>query len=81
MNRPKYRKERELYRATYYKGAVVFNDHDTITNLQRCERFADGKVESVTCSASGRVELADGRALEYVDIRVYVAPHTKASST
>ena len=68
-------RERTLYRETYKKEAV-WNDHETLTALQRLERF-NGKVDRVRLLAAGRVDSGEGTpAIEYVEIRVYIAPYS-----
>ena len=66
------KRERQIYRETYYKGALRLNAA-SLPVLKH--QTADGtKFVAVECEvlAAGKVERADGQVLEYQDLRVYV---------
>ena len=66
------RKERQIYRETYRRGALKLNK----ASLPELRHVADGGTpfKAVECEilAAGKVERPDGTLLEYQDIRVYL---------
>lgn len=70
------KRDRILYKESYRAGRVKFNDHDTLTNLQRMDRLSKGRVSECECSAAGRIE-RNGEVFEFVDIRVFVKPYSE----
>jgi hypothetical protein len=64
------KRDRQIYRETYYKGAAPVN----VSQLPPMWTAADSRPIRATegyLLAAGQVERADGKVLQYIELRLY----------